>query len=71
VSISYEGAYGLDQIVAWTWQLATALGILLEKKLFHGDIKAANLLLDHDQTLIVADFGVSADKYKLCLYSCG
>jgi serine/threonine protein kinase len=66
VSIRYEGAYGLDQIVAWTWQLATALSILLDNKLFHGDIKAANLLIGYDEALIVADFGVSADKYNKC-----
>lgn len=53
-------------------QLLAGLEYLHANRVFHHDLKPANLLLDHQQnsSLVIADFGVAEyDKNSLC-YSC-
>jgi serine/threonine-protein kinase len=54
-----HGAPPQPQAVRWLEQAADALDYAHAAKVVHRDIKPANLLLDADDNLSVADFGVS------------
>lgn len=45
-------------MVAWAAQLAEALEVLDRLKIYHGDLRAPNILLSPHDHIIVADFGV-------------
>ncbi|KAH0287895.1 kinase-like protein [Aureobasidium namibiae CBS 147.97] len=61
------GISGLDEAIAQTlaWQMLSALTYLHDRKLAHGDIKPANILVFHDSeasrlTFKISDFGLAA-----------
>ncbi len=52
-------AKGLDRIVQWMEQIASALAYVHAKQMVHCDLKPANVLLDEEGNVRVADFGHS------------
>lgn len=54
-----RGSYGLVEMLAWSYQLASALQALWTAKIYHGDIKVKNILVDHQGKVLISDFGVS------------
>jgi eukaryotic-like serine/threonine-protein kinase len=58
--LSREGAQPLGRSLDWLRQAATALDAAHESGIVHRDVKPANLLLDDDDSVKVADFGVAS-----------
>lgn len=52
----------LEQAVRWFHQMAQALKFTHDKGLLHCDLKPANVLLDAEQRVKVADFGQAVEK---------
>lgn len=52
----------LEQVVRWFHQIAQALKFTHDKGLLHCDLKPANVLLDAEQRVKVADFGQAVEK---------
>ena len=57
--LQQEGAQPLDQVIVWIEQVAAMLDAAHEAGIAHGEVKAANLLLDAQGDVQVADFGAA------------
>ncbi|CUG94180.1 cyclin-dependent protein kinase, putative, partial [Bodo saltans] len=63
---SREGRMPLSQVKCILHQLLTAVAYLHEKAVWHRDLKMSNLMIHHDGTLVVVDFGWSRfEPYNL------
>jgi serine/threonine protein kinase len=63
---SREGRMPLSQIKCLLHQLLTAVAYLHEKAVWHRDLKMSNLMIHHDGTVVVVDFGWSRfEPYNL------
>ena len=58
--LTREGAQPLGRALEWLRQAASALDAAHASGIVHRDVKPANLLLDDDDGLKVADFGVAS-----------
>ncbi|HZB23524.1 MAG TPA: serine/threonine-protein kinase, partial [Gaiellaceae bacterium] len=58
--VSRNGAVAVGQTIRWLEQAATALDAAHGEGIVHRDVKPANLLLDVDGNVHVADFGVAS-----------
>jgi serine/threonine protein kinase len=52
-----------SQALRFCWQIFCGLLYLHGNKIVHGDLKPENILLDSDDTLVLADFGLSASEH--------
>lgn len=50
-----------ERALAITRQIAEGLSVVHEQGLVHRDIKPANILLRHDGTVVITDFGIAKD----------
>lgn len=57
--IEREGRPSVSQAIRWLQQTAEALDAAHERGVVHRDLKPANLLLDQDDGVRIADFGVA------------
>lgn len=57
--IRREGALSLTQVVKVCMEVSRGMDYLHQRKIIHRDLKAANLLLDENGTVKIADFGVA------------
>jgi serine/threonine protein kinase len=57
----------IEKIIKYTKQIISGLRYLHNNKIIHHDIKPENILLDNDDNIHIADFGVSEiiDKYNI------
>ncbi|KAI9183750.1 uncharacterized protein BJ171DRAFT_554537, partial [Polychytrium aggregatum] len=53
----------LEEKLSLLYQVASALAYLHARRIIHGDLKAANILLDKSFQAIVTDFGLSRTKH--------
>lgn len=62
-------SYNSADILAWAWQLSEAVAVLSTAHIYHGDLRAPNILVSPSGHLIVADFGVGLrlDAAPSCL----
>ena len=58
--IAIDGAQPVGRALEWLRQSAAALDAAHASGIVHRDVKPANLLLDHDDRVNVADFGVAS-----------
>ncbi|MDX1415507.1 MAG: protein kinase, partial [Candidatus Promineifilaceae bacterium] len=54
-----KGPLALDAAVTLIEQIASALSVAHRQGIVHGDIKAANILLDEDRNAYLSDFGIA------------
>ncbi|KAF8063034.1 STY17 [Scenedesmus sp. PABB004] len=57
--IRREGALKLSQVLKVCVEVSRGMDYLHQRKIIHRDLKAANLLLDENGTVKIADFGVA------------
>ncbi len=57
-----KGEVPLDLVVEWMQQIAQALKFTHDKGLLHCDLKPANVLLDAERRVKVADFGQAVER---------
>jgi serine/threonine protein kinase len=69
--LAEHGAPAQSKAVKWLAQAADALDHAHAAKVVHRDVKPANLLLDADENLSVADFGVSRREGETTLTTHG
>lgn len=68
--IELKCIHSLAQVKLYTQQMFCGLGYLHQNRILHRDLKCANLLVDLEGTLKVADFGLSREhdyRLKKCL----
>jgi eukaryotic-like serine/threonine-protein kinase len=69
--LSEHGTVPLPRTLRWLAQAADALDYAHAAKVVHRDVKPANLLLDADENIRVADFGVSRSDGETTLTAQG
>jgi hypothetical protein len=69
--LQQQGPPPREQALRWLAQAAAALDHAHAAKVVHRDVKPANLLLDADENLAVADFGVSRSDGETTLTAQG
>ncbi|CAL8121113.1 unnamed protein product [Orchesella dallaii] len=57
-----------SQLLAWSFQIASAMEFISSKHVIHADIAARNILLTSDLTAKVTDFGLSRRLYQFTEY---
>ncbi|KAG2364178.1 kinase-like domain-containing protein [Suillus spraguei] len=64
VYLTYHSSYCLDHAVRWTAQMAVGINALHKIGIIHRDIKPENILIDFQENVRIADFGLSYVNYK-------
>src|SRR5688572_12689330 len=69
--IEQQGALPVNVVVAILRAAATGLAFAHERKIVHRDIKGANILVDKDGRVMVADFGIARALEEVSLTASG
>jgi len=54
-----KGSVPFPRACAWTADIAVALGVAHRKGVIHGDVKPANILINHEGRVKLTDFGMA------------
>jgi len=58
-----ESEFNWNLLMTWTYSIACGMDYLASKKIMHGDLAARNILIGHNYSAKISDFGLSKMMY--------